>query len=128
MNKANTTQVGGDHYRSGYQHWDLVIQHGVPWPQACAVKYLTRWRKKNGRQDLEKAEHYVLKAIEEANRTLTAYWARPTMNNLAMYQNANGIDEESMLPIRQLLTATQVPTLQTALANIRVLIDAAAAD
>lgn len=128
MSEANRTQVGGNHYRSSYQHWDLVIRHNVPWPQACAVKYLTRWKAKGGQADLLKAEHYVQKAIEEATTVLSMSWLRPSINTLGLYQEVNRIDEESMLPIRQLLSATQVPTLQAALASIRDLIDAAAAD
>lgn len=33
------------------------------------TKYLTRWRKKNGVQDLEKAKHFLDKFIEEEGAT-----------------------------------------------------------
>lgn len=66
--EANTLQVGGDHYRRGgaFQHWDLVEEHGLGYLEGCATKYVTRWRGKNGRQDLEKARHYVVKLAEMA--------------------------------------------------------------
>lgn len=68
MSTANAKQVGGDHYQTnnGYQHWDLMKDLGLPYHPATATKYLTRWRKKNGRQDLEKALHYVQKTLEIA--------------------------------------------------------------
>lgn len=63
---ANDTQVGGSHYkaRDGVQHWDLMIQLGVPYTIACATKYIWRWRDKNGLEDLRKAVHYIQKTIE----------------------------------------------------------------
>ena len=62
--KANEMQVGGDHYRSSLQHWDVVTLYNVPYLEGCASKYVSRWRKKNGLQDLEKALHFVTKLKE----------------------------------------------------------------
>ena len=63
---ANNTQIGGDHYQSGYQHWDFV-QRTLQgrYLEGCITKYVSRWRKKNGLQDLQKASHYLAKLIEE---------------------------------------------------------------
>lgn len=67
---ANSRQVGGSHYQSAYQHWDMVEDHNVGYLEANAGKYLVRWRKKGGIQDLEKARHYLVKLMErvKANR------------------------------------------------------------
>ena len=62
---ANEYQIGGDHYRSEFQHWDWAIKTGQPYILGCATKYISRWRKKNGIQDLRKALHYLSKACEE---------------------------------------------------------------
>lgn len=62
---ANETQVGGDHYKSAYQHWDYVAAAGIAYLPAQVSKYLSRWQKKNGLQDLEKALHFLDKFIEE---------------------------------------------------------------
>ena len=64
MTKANDMQVGGDHYRSSLQHWDVVSTWNVPYLEGCASKYVSRWRKKNGLQDLEKALHFTNKLRE----------------------------------------------------------------
>lgn len=61
---ANDMQVGGTHYAAGLQHWDLVEQHGLGYIEGCATKYVTRARKKNGLQDVKKAEHFVVKLLE----------------------------------------------------------------
>ncbi len=64
---ASDRQVGGEHYRvkkGGVGHWDYCIFVNVPYLEAAATKYITRWRDKNGTQDLEKAIHYTEKRIE----------------------------------------------------------------
>lgn len=62
---ANEGQVGGGHYKKlKIQHWDYVEANGIPYLEACAIKYLTRWRDKGGVQDLHKAIHYIEKRIE----------------------------------------------------------------
>ena len=61
---ANKRQVGGDHYKSAVQHWDLAAIYGWDYFTARAIAYLMRWPKKNGIQDLEKAVHFIQKKIE----------------------------------------------------------------
>lgn len=56
-------QEGGEHYQAEYQHWDWVIEAGLGYLEGCATKYVSRWWKKNGLQDLAKARTYVLKMI-----------------------------------------------------------------
>lgn len=62
---ANDKQIGGDHYKSDYQHWDFVTDHNLPYLIGCATKYVQRWRNKNGIEDLEKTKHYIEKIIEK---------------------------------------------------------------
>lgn len=61
---ANDRQVGGDHYKGGIEHWDYVLANEIPYLEAQVIKYVSRWRKKNGFQDLEKARHFLDKLIE----------------------------------------------------------------
>ena len=62
---ANDRQVGGDHYQSPIQHWDLITENlGPVYLIGCATKYVARNRFKNGKQDLEKALHFVEKLLE----------------------------------------------------------------
>lgn len=61
---ANAYQVGGNHYRSAIQHWDYVLANGIPYLEAQIIKYLTRWRKKGGHQDLRKTQHVLKKLFE----------------------------------------------------------------
>ena len=61
---ANDKQVGGEHYKAEYQHWDFVCDTNMHYLLGCATKYLCRYKEKNGLQDLEKAKHYIQKAKE----------------------------------------------------------------
>lgn len=61
---ANDRQVGGGHYAASYQHWDLVADLGLGYFEGQITKYVARWRKKNGLQDLEKAMHFLEKLVE----------------------------------------------------------------
>ena len=63
--KANEHQVGGSHYGSAKtQHWDFCVDNWLLYLPGQVTKYISRWRKKNGAQDLEKALHYLDKMIE----------------------------------------------------------------
>lgn len=64
MANANDYQVGGNHYRAGVQHWDYVVTNDIPYLEAQVIKYLARWRKKSGPQDLFKARHFLQKVFE----------------------------------------------------------------
>lgn len=61
---ANDKQVGGEHYNRRIQHWDYVVANDMPYLDAQAFRYIDRHRRKNGRQDLEKAIHFIEKMIE----------------------------------------------------------------
>lgn len=68
MANANDTQIGGTHYASQYQHWDFVgLSLGSGYFKGVITKYITRWRKKNGMEDLQKARHFLVKMIELVN-------------------------------------------------------------
>jgi len=63
---ANDIQVSGDHYKTAYQHWDMLVTMGYTsqYFVGQATKYISRWRKKNGIPDLKKGQHFVQKLIE----------------------------------------------------------------
>lgn len=62
-------QIDGSHYK------DLIIQpieyihaNKLPFIEGSIVKYITRWRNKNGISDLNKAKHLIDILIELENR------------------------------------------------------------
>ena len=61
---ANDTQVGGTHYASTYQHWDLVAECEMGYFAGQITKYAARAPLKNGPEDLRKALHFCRKYAE----------------------------------------------------------------
>lgn len=58
-------QVGGDHYKSlAIQPVAYIHANGIGYFEGNVIKYVTRWRAKNGIKDLEKAKHYIDLLIE----------------------------------------------------------------
>lgn len=63
--EAKYTQVGGNHYTSmGIQPMEYSMANGLGAAEHTIVKYVSRWRKKGGIQDLEKAAHTLQLLIE----------------------------------------------------------------
>lgn len=64
-NVPSKTQVGGTHYsKYAIQPSEYILRNNIGWLEGNAIKYLTRWKDKGGRQDLEKAKHYVELLLE----------------------------------------------------------------
>jgi hypothetical protein len=62
---ALNVQVGGDHYKKmKIQPIEYIHANNLPFIEGNIVKYITRWREKNGLKDLEKVKHYVDLLIE----------------------------------------------------------------
>jgi hypothetical protein len=62
--KANDVQFGGSHYQTPIQPWDYIIANEIGYLEGTAIKYLSRWKRKNGLEDLYKARHFIEKLIE----------------------------------------------------------------
>ncbi len=63
-------QVQGSHYKDlAIQPVQYIHANNIPYFEGNVIKYVTRWRSKNGIADLEKAKHYIELLIElETNK------------------------------------------------------------
>jgi hypothetical protein len=58
-------QVGGDHYpKDAIQAVEFAHSNNMGFLEGSAVKYIVRHKRKGGKQDLEKAIHYLELLIE----------------------------------------------------------------
>ena len=58
--KNSTKQIGGTHYSSlAIQPVDYVMDNNPDYLQGNVIKYITRYKYKNGLEDLRKAKHYI---------------------------------------------------------------------
>lgn len=64
--KANKHQISGDHYKKygEFQPWDAVLQWNLGYLEGTALKYIARWKDKNGIEDIKKAIHFLEKLVE----------------------------------------------------------------
>ncbi len=62
-------QEGGDHYKGlAIQPVEYIHANNLPFCEGSVIKYVTRWRSKNGIKDLEKAKHFIELLIELETR------------------------------------------------------------
>lgn len=61
----NSKVVHPSHYNQGkIEMWDYAQDHNLDFFEGNVVKYVTRWKHKDGLQDLLKAKMYLDKKIE----------------------------------------------------------------
>lgn len=64
-------QVGGNHYKEyAIQPWEYMFQNNIGYFEGEAIAYITRWKDKNGIDDLKKAVHTLEGYIELLERRL----------------------------------------------------------
>ena len=56
---ATQRQIGGNHYKQfKIQPIEFITKNKLSFIQGCIIKYICRFDKKNGIEDLEKIKHY----------------------------------------------------------------------
>ena len=64
-----STQVDGDHYsKMKIQPIDFISANGIGYIEGNIIKYVCRYKSKNGVEDLKKAQHYLQMLIEQEER------------------------------------------------------------
>ena len=110
---ANEIQIGGNHYKGKeYQHWDWVCDTNLHYLLACATKYVSRWRDKNGIQDLQKASHYISKADEQG---VVPPVTQELDNLTIVFCNQFGAEEANII---SLICCEQYQLAQNAISNL----------
>ena len=63
---VNDKQHGGSHYKKygNLQPWDVVLAWELGYLEGTALKYIARWKDKNGVEDILKAIHFLEKLVE----------------------------------------------------------------
>lgn len=62
--KALKTQIGGEHYQLPIQPIEFIHKNQLGFEVGNIIKYLCRFKRKNGKEDLLKARHYLDLLIE----------------------------------------------------------------
>ena len=70
---AYNKQIGGSHYRKlKIQPSEFINKNKILFAEGNAIKYICRHTYKGGKQDLEKAKHYIDMIIERDYKDNTA--------------------------------------------------------
>ena len=65
MTSSLIKQIGGNHYsKLDIQPVEYITKNKLSYLQGNVIKYVTRYKDKNGLQDLQKAKHYIDILIE----------------------------------------------------------------
>ena len=64
--KNPKSQIGGAHYnKMGIQPITFIMENDLSYPQGNVIKYVCRYKDKNGLEDLKKAKQYIDFMIDE---------------------------------------------------------------
>ena len=86
---AYDKQIGGSHYKKmKIQPSKFVIENELLFPEGNVIKYICRHRYKNGKEDLEKAVHFIEMIIERDYKLIP-------MTEEEEYRNAGITKEEA---------------------------------
>lgn len=62
---SRSVQIGGNHYVDmAIQPIDYIVKNNIGFLEGNVIKYVSRWKSKNGVEDLRKARHYLDMLIE----------------------------------------------------------------
>lgn len=66
--KTSDTIYTPAHYKRGIETWDYTDSWGMDFLEGNIIKYVTRWRDKNGIDDLRKALMYLQRLLEREEK------------------------------------------------------------
>jgi hypothetical protein len=66
--KHTKDKINPEHYTQGIECIDYITSKNMNFLEGNVVKYVTRYRMKNGLEDLEKAKWYLDRLIRDYNK------------------------------------------------------------
>ena len=60
--------INPTYYRKGIETTDYIVSHSMNYLEGNIIKYVTRYKDKGGLVDLKKAEWYLARLIQEAEK------------------------------------------------------------
>ena len=59
-------KISPSYYKKGIEVTDFILSNDLGWCEGNIIKYVIRYKAKNGLEDLEKAKWYLEKLIENS--------------------------------------------------------------
>lgn len=99
--KATDTQIGGTHYKSlAIQPIEFITAIRCSFIQGCIIKYISRYKNKNGAEDIKKCIHYAELAIQLGDKR------RCKDNDLSLNMNRYILKNKLTIMHRRIITKT----------------------
>ena len=124
MDNPLDTQIGGDHYKQfKIQPIAFIKDNGLDFCQGNVIKYICRYKFKNGKEDLLKIKHYidVIIAHEYATEKEMIYPKEllnsssiATGNNKFLKENLVITDDEENVPVQNTKMDFPIKTISPA--------------
>ena len=129
MASADEYQVGGSHYKNNeFQHWNLVATIPLDYFVGNTTKYVCRWRKKNGLNDIKKALHYLNKLMELSPTPAARHLSyKEIVTEVGRFSDANKFSDLERAYVRGLCTWQTKEDLMAAREILFLLMDEAEA-
>ena len=78
-----------DHYDYKIQPVDFILANDIPFCEGNVIKYVCRWKLKNGRDDLMKAKHYLQMLIDALDKDCVEAFNTP-MDDEGLWDPTSG--------------------------------------
>ena len=79
-----------DHYDYNIQPVDFILANNIPFCEGNVIKYICRWKMKNGREDLLKARHYIDMLIESLDSDCIKAFTDTASDDPALWDPTTG--------------------------------------
>lgn len=102
--KATDRQIGGEHYKlMQIQPINFILANRLGFAEGNIIKYISRYKSKNGIEDLEKAKHYIDLLIESQKAEDVNSDSYPKVeyingDTIVTHRNGAVIGERNMTP------------------------------
>lgn len=103
IDRDGTRNAPGNHghYTGKIQPIDFIMDANLPFVEGSALKYVCRYQKKNGLEDLEKADWYLDRLIERiSNNPSSVYVYRPRKYLLDDFIHAQGLESREQVIVK----------------------------
>lgn len=91
-------EVGGDHYvKMGMQPLELIVPLKCNFIQGCIIKYISRYKKKNGEEDIRKCIHYARLASELGDKKSVSDSRLSGLLNLYINKNKMTLEQRAVI-------------------------------
>lgn len=125
---ALSTQVGGAHYKTyAIQPVEFVMANGWDFCAAAILKYVARWRQKNGAQDLRKAIHFVSLRDELTRVTRLLPLGAISMTDFVQKNTIHDGDAWALVRLDEWVTTGAPGYREALLSELNILLDYALA-